>query len=939
VATVDGEPVKVAGRKPLALLVLLALNAGRPVGVDRLIEGLWGDDAPDSALNALQVYIAGLRRDLHAAGRRIQTDGQAYRLDLEPSDVDALAFEAAVQRARAGAGDSRSWHECVALWTGDPFNDLPFAPFTTAYAARLRETFMSALEARIDADLAEGHHGELVPELEAMLVEEPYRERTWRQLMLALYRDGRQADALATYQRATAALADELGLDPSPALAVLERAILNQDPALEPPVQATGLGVRLPQPPTELVGRQAELAELRELVERVPLTTLLGPGGMGKTRLAMEVGANLADTFSDGVVFVDLAAITDREPIFSEIARAIGAPSDAPLDALVSALGGRRVLLILDNVEQIPGAGVAIRSLLDRVRGVHLLVTTRVLLRVRGEEVVPLGPLDRAAGAELFVRRMRAGRAEGPDEALARRVVARLDGLPLAIELAAAAARTLARTELIDRLERGIPLPSGPHDLPERQQTMEATIRWSATLLSETARETWAAVAEFASPFTLAAAAGVAGREVTEDVADLVDASVLTLSDGRYQMLPSLRAAATVLFPDPAARAARTDAHAQWALDAATTQEARLHSPEELEARAELRRILPDLRIAFDRLLATERADDAARLLVATANMWYHEGLTPELRARLDGVVGSERLSPRTGGEARVLRAVLGKLAGEAGAGDVLRRELGWLRAAAPDSVTLVNGLCHLADLEADAGHADEAFRLADEAVEVAHRTADDGSVVMALDLASYVAQVLGNVSRAVEASRGALRVAATGPTPQRINALAGLAVALHRAEQTDEAVDSAWQALAEAEAHGSPVQTAEVIVTVAEVLRTSDAGRVLPLLASGLVTFLAFGGMRNAVRIGAILMDSSVALAPAETARLLGALEARTPSELGSPFDATIATLRKALGPEVFARERAAGRGLGDDDLARLATAVVGLRETRVAEGQPPGS
>jgi predicted ATPase/DNA-binding SARP family transcriptional activator len=920
-AVVDGTPVRIAGRKPRALLAMLAMHPGQTLSVDRLIDGLWGDESPDSAANALQVYIGQLRRDLAAAGARVRTVGQAYELDVTPESVDALAFERAVEQARSASSDAGAWQGALNLWAGDPFANLPPAPFMTSLIARLTETRDLAVDERVEADLAQGRHHELIPELEASVADRPYRERTWRQLMLALYLDGRQADALATFRRAEAVLADELGLDPGPALAALEHAILNQDPALQP-TRPAAIGIRLPEPPSRLVGRERELLEVRAAVGGQRLTTLLGPGGVGKTRLAIEVGAGLGSEFPEGVVFVDLTGASDRVQIPSEVARACGVRSDAPLDDLAAAIGAGRILLLLDNLEQISDAGLALRDLLAAMRGVHVLATSRVALRVRGEHVVPIEPLGAEAGVELFRDRLTAGRADTPDGSLLQRAVQRLDGLPLAIELAAASARTLAVTELLRRLEEGIPLPGRQRDLPARQQTIEATLHWSADLLSEAALRLWPIVASFASPFTVDVAARVTDADVADALSELVDASLLTIRGGRYAMLETVRQHATALVDAPT-HGSILDRHAEWVLETAVASERLLHSSSELEARATLAAILPDLRAGADRLVSTGRLEDAGRLLVATSNMWYHEGLSAELRERLDRVLAGTRGDADGVAEARVLRAVLGKLAGETGSHEALAGALAPLRASRRDSVVVANGLCHLADLEAEAGHAETAFQLADEAVDAAHRTGDAGSVVMALDLSSYVAQVLGDADRAIDASQAALRVAADGPTPQRINAMAGLATALHRGGRATEAVDAAWLALAEAEQQGTPIQTAEVVLTVAEVIVAHDPHRSGDRLAAALATFLAFGARRNAVVTGAALVRARASVAPVEAARLLGGLEARAADADGIGLGEVLGNLRAVLGAERLAGERASGRQLSDDGLARAAAAL----------------
>src|SRR5438445_2260575 len=291
----DGEPTAIGGQKPRALLAALLLEPNRVVSRDRLIDALWGEAPPDTAQNTIQVYVSQLRKLLPDGA--LETAPPGYRLAVDPETVDLFRFVRLGDEGRSrladgdAAGAAETLRAALGLWRGAPLADLAEEPFAQAEIAPLEELRLATLEDRIDADLALGRHGQLVPELERLVVEHPLRERLRAPLLLALYRAGRQADALAAYQRVRKTLVDELGIEPGESLRKLERAILAHDPSLGITPASTGLPRRVPTPPYPLLGRERELAELAELVRRdgTRLVTLTGIGGIGKTRLALEL--------------------------------------------------------------------------------------------------------------------------------------------------------------------------------------------------------------------------------------------------------------------------------------------------------------------------------------------------------------------------------------------------------------------------------------------------------------------------------------------------------------------------------------------------------------------------------------------------------------------------------------------------------------------------
>ena len=430
-AVESGVPVPVRGAKQRTVLALLALHRGNPVSADRLIDALWGDGQVANPVNALQAQIGQLRRTLGATA--IVTSDAGYALDIGPDDVDAVRFEQLVAKGQRlleegeTALASTALGEALRLRRGEPLTEFAYAGFADAERAHLADLTLVAIETRAEADLVLGRHGELVGELEALCREHPLRERLWELLMLALYRAGRQAEALRAYTEARDRLVHELGIDPGPALRELEARILAQDPSLAaagpagleavPTPMATGnLRERL----SSFVGRTAELQELSEAVRSSRLVTLIGPGGVGKTRLAVELAATLRQEHRDGAWLVEFANVTEPDGVAPAVAGAlgvaaaglIGPPSpDSTVELIVRDLAGRSLLVVFDNCEHVIDQTAALaETLVGTVPGLRLIATSREPLGVPGEVLVSVGPLGLPAAVVLFVDRARAVR-------------------------------------------------------------------------------------------------------------------------------------------------------------------------------------------------------------------------------------------------------------------------------------------------------------------------------------------------------------------------------------------------------------------------------------------------------------------------------------------------------------------------------------------------
>ena len=412
-----GRPVVVGGAKPRAVLAVLLLHANEPVSAERLAVALWGEEAPATGTRTAQVHVSRLRRALGDERERVVSGPAGYCLRVAPGELDRERFTDLAKQGRRALSDGRAeeaamlLRDALALWRGRPLADLAFAPFARDEVAALEEQRLSALELRLEAEIAMGPGVEVIGELRRLIAEHPLRERLHGQLMLALYRTGRQADALAAYQRARSELVERLGLEPGRELRDLERAILDQDPELttgpedrrpaSPAAQPPP--VRLPRPPTLTIGRELDVARVSEMVldGATGLVTVTGPGGVGKTRLAIEVARAIGARLSDGAHFVALEGVQSADLVADTIARQLGirrAHGETLENAVARHLRERRLLLILDNFEHVLRAAGLVAAMLAQTESLTVLATSREPLRLRAERVFRLQPLDVTVG-------------------------------------------------------------------------------------------------------------------------------------------------------------------------------------------------------------------------------------------------------------------------------------------------------------------------------------------------------------------------------------------------------------------------------------------------------------------------------------------------------------------------------------------------------------
>ncbi len=683
--TNDGTLVTLGGRQSRAVFLLLALSPRTPIGTERLIDQLWDGEPPGGAVNTMQVYVSRLRRILgEATGKDrpvLRSSSQGYVLDVPPEAIDLHRFEQAAQTGQAAlaAGDprtaARELRAALGLWRGPALTDLT-SSIGEVHRARLEGLRLSALAARLDADAALGLDAAIVPELQELIRRHPLDERFTGQLMTALYRSGRQADALAAYSSAQRRLAEELGVDPSPALQDRYAEVLRHATSLSP---AQGIRQPVPsRPRTGLIGREQQLKDARELLTGgARLVTLIGPGGIGKTRLAAEIATTIAP---GRTAWVTLDGVPGAEELLTRIGRALGRPAgwaglsdrgEQPLpEAVAAGLGEEPTLLVLDEVEQAGFTAGVVADLLDRTGSLVVLATSRTAVRLRGEHLLPVPPLPPADAVRLFRDRAAAVlpgvevSSVNADEVSA--VCALLDGLPLAIELAATRIRTLPPEEMLRRLRpdegRLDLLRGGPGDLPERQRSMRALLDSSVAGLTPPQARLLADLSVFSGGWTLAAMEAVCEGGTLDELDQLVDHSlVLADGSGRFSLLATIREYAHLLLTAraPEQHRAVLDRHAHYFAELArrpTDEPGRNpDSPIRLELEAES----ANLTAALEHAAASRNGSLLVSLVLSLLGHWFHTGRL----GQADRWVEAAKAAAPSGSERAQLLLVAGNLA------------------------------------------------------------------------------------------------------------------------------------------------------------------------------------------------------------------------------------------------------------------------------------
>ena len=838
--TTAGEPVVIPGLKVRTLLADLLVHEGRPVPADRLIDDLWGDDPPGNPAGALSAKVSQLRRVLEDAepGCRnlVVRHPAGY---VVRADTDVAAFLRLVDDA-GRAEDPRVraalLADALASWRGPAFADFGDEPFARPAIARLEEQWLTAQEDRAEVRLELGEHVQLAGELGDLLAAHPLRERLRAAHMRALYRSGRQSEALDSYQELRVLLAGELGLDPGSDLVALHRAVLSQDPALAAPGPLPDRpGTNLPASLTDLIGREEAVTGIRALLEAERLVTLTGPGGVGKTRLAIETARHLTGSgpsgavssgpasgpvasgpvasgiVRDGVWLVELAAL-DRpgdEDAVHRLAETIMAVLDVQdtsgaagpvtaADRLAEALRPRRLLLVLDNCEHVVEPVAELAGLLLRAApGLRILATSQESLTLPGEVVWSVPPLevpDRAAddipalertgSVRLFVARASAAaRGFVLDADTAPAVVSlcrRLDGIPLALELAATRVPALGVHGLVARLDdRFRLLATGHRGVPPRQQTLTAMIDWSWELLTDAERVVLRRLAVHADGCTLEAAEAVCAEDdiqaadVLDLVARLVNRSLVVMVDGadgpRYRLLESVAAYCVERLQRSGEYERVRRRHLRYYAGLAELAEPRLY---EADQRHWLRRLDSDaanLRAALNAAVRDGDADGALRLVGAMAWYWFLRGRLTEAHRSLtaalavpgepSGAVPREQAPDTTGGsggvsfaalraKALTWEAVIGFLRGDVADREKLRRAALEAYEDAGDPGGRARAWWILAYAGVDLGDLSVAGDLLDRALPAFEALGDRWGTAAALALRAKLAHVRGDLDR-----------------------------------------------------------------------------------------------------------------------------------------------------------------------------------------------
>ncbi|WP_280491793.1 BTAD domain-containing putative transcriptional regulator [Nocardia asiatica] len=698
----DGGSIAIPGARLRALLIALALEPGRPVSKSALVEWIWGEQPPADAANALQALVSRLRRVLPHGSLDVQAGG--YRLIVEPGAVDAVRFEQLIDQARGGTDGRQAelLREALELWRGGLMQDVGMQDSAAfdAVVTRLEGLRLAAMEARYEAEIRLGRGTELITELTELVARHPVRERLVAALMRALGGAGRANEALVVYQQAREALADTLGVDPSPELSELHVALLRGEVRAEETDRRTNLRAEL----TTFVGRYADIAAVRELIAHHRLTTLTGPGGSGKTRLALETARTLLDDLPDGAWLVELASVGASGDVAQSALAALGlrdallggAPNAEPMDRLVAAIRERETLLILDNCEHVIETAAAFaHRLLGECPRLRILATSREPLGITGEalwQVVPLalptedaepGAIESSPAVQLLRDRAGAVRRDLAADARALATMARvcraLDGIPLAIELAAARLRTMSLDQLADRLDdRFRLLTGGSRTALPQHRTLRAVVDWSWELLTDAERLVLRRLAVFAGGASLDAAEQICASteswpegqadgknvaverwEVLELLTALTEKSLLLTSGDsgpRYRMLDTIKQYARERLVDAGESDSARRAHLAYFTRLADTAEPHLRRAEQLEWLATLEVEHDNIAVAMRGALAAEDTTGAMRLAAAGWYWWLSghkaEGMEliiaaadlpgevdDEIRARVYGLV------------------------------------------------------------------------------------------------------------------------------------------------------------------------------------------------------------------------------------------------------------------------------------------------------------
>ncbi|MGX7730071.1 AfsR/SARP family transcriptional regulator [Rhodococcus sp. 2H158] len=941
-ATVDGRPIDLGGIRQRALLAALVVAFPGDVSGERLLEQVW-HDVDDPKTSSLHFAVSKLRDRLSPQRPRgdegvIVREGSRYRLAVAAEQIDAVRFADLVARGDrlreqgAAQAAAEAYATALSCWRGSPYADVADAEFVRPEVARLTAIELRTRKALLQIRLDQGGSDDVVEAAERLVAAHPLDERAWELLVVALYRAGRQADALAALRRVRTVLDGELGIEPGTGLRELETAVLRQDDvrllgtAGVSPAPAAALGTRsatsnVPSPRTALVDRARELADVGAALAGERLVTLVGPGGVGKTRLAVEVCRNGGERPADGPWFVDLAAVRADALVAATVASALQILGPGTVDHLATVLAPRECVLVLDNCEHLlDGSAELVTALLERCPGVRILATSREPLGLDGEWVYEVPPLDECAAVELFGVRA-AGVVPGwtiHDEVTeaVRRICTELDGIPLGIELAAAQLRVLSEQQIAEGLsDRFALLQGGSRTAPPRQRGLADAIEWSYRLLDDEQARLLREVAVFAGSFDIEGAAAVHGStpplSVLPPLTALVRRSLLRVepssSPRRYSMLQTIREFALAR-ADAAERDRMADVHRRFVLRRALAAVPHLRGSRARQTFDALTADIAEHRAAAASALAAGDPVYALELAGALYWFWYRRGHIREglelISAALDAVertgtaVAAATLSSAlTGlggltylaGDAAGAAVVLGRSADAAGRGGDVVTEA-WMRS-------------WWAYCSAITGPSDEFLHTAHESADVLRREGAVWQRADALLIEGMILRFLDHPQRAQQVLREAV---ATAERCGHGWAVGSASWTLMRTAMDVGDTDGALDAV-------------RVMQPVLEAERDVTSWLVLVHSAAALVARL------GTPDVGAMLLGA---------VRALGSRIGFLP-EVMDPVDGPreAAVVRDALGDAEFERCASLGAGLDRDEVSAL---LVRLCRTGHVGAQP---
>lgn len=653
----DGEFLSLGSPQQQKLIAVLVASRNSPVTTDVLIDEIWGDEPPRTARHLIHVYVSRLRSILEDTDNqpRIERTGNSYTVrlhegELDSDDLSVLSEKGNDVRATDPVTAAHLLTEATDLWRGQPFGDLADeSDLLRTESVRLTEMYLKAMSDRIDLDLELGRHAALVGELELLTTDHPYRERFWAQQMLALYRSGRQSDALRAYQDVRTTLVDEMGIEPGAELSQLELQILLHDPQLEweavPPSN-------LPHPLTSMIGREHEIGEILQVIEAARLVTLTGLGGIGKTRLALAVAEHIRSDFPDGTWWIDLSPINDPEGVVAAIADAVGImpqPGTPLIESIAMSLASKAVLVVIDNCEHVvDGARDVATTLLAAAPGLRVMATSRMPLRATGEHVwsVPPMTVEHADAAPPDAILLFADRAMAADhrfalssenEQIVAAICENVEGIPLAIEMAAARTRVLAPNQVLSVLTDPLRTLGSPDvDGDQRHTTLETALDRSYDLLEPDVRQVFDRLSVFPGTCDIEGVEAVACRppvttSALASITELTEASLVSVSglDGRiarYRLLAIVREYGLSHLEERGEKATTRDAHARYVFDIVRRAGDVVASPEFADWIPRLDAIAPDIAAALDWALPRWPRPETLRAAPGLFEYWYRTG-------------------------------------------------------------------------------------------------------------------------------------------------------------------------------------------------------------------------------------------------------------------------------------------------------------------------